>query len=346
MLTRAAAHFVQHLLGGAQRPKDMTMKEFMYECFRRDVARGQRSENMVIPEHTGILTSVSRLRLLSFNVHFFRSGYSGVELGDSSDEIFAVVKLLNPDLVLLQEVPASRIAETEQRLQALGYAYHVAAGSGDAHVLPPTGSFAHERLHVCIASRLPLGRKGPVLMDVDGHAAFVEVELPRPVHGEQHRSAQFGGDAQPRLRVYCLHLSVRCDASKRQREVAAVLRHAADASTPAAMTLIAGDFNQPNEPDYPAEEWRAIAADLRAAKLPLSDGTMEALRTGGFVPSWEAATLPRPLVASTAWNGAVVDYCYCSKPGAEPPPVEVEATYAYATLASDHLPLVVDLRVA
>ena len=79
------------------------------------------------------------------------------------------------------------------------------------------------------------------------------------------------------------------------------------------------------------------------AKLPLTDGAMDVLRTSGFVPSWEVATSPRPLVASSAWNGAVVDYCYTKLPPESG--MKVEATYFYHTLASDHLPLVVDFRV-
>ena len=79
------------------------------------------------------------------------------------------------------------------------------------------------------------------------------------------------------------------------------------------------------------------------AKLPLTDGSMDLLRASGYVPSWEVATTPRPLVASSAWNGAVVDYCYTKVPAASS--FKVEATYFYHTLASDHLPLVVDFLV-
>jgi hypothetical protein len=45
-----------------------------------------------------------RLRAVSFNVHFFRRGYSDVALSDSTEEVLAVVKQLNPDLLFLQEV--------------------------------------------------------------------------------------------------------------------------------------------------------------------------------------------------------------------------------------------------
>ena len=79
----------------------------------------------------------------------------------------------------------------------------------------------------------------------------------------------------------------------------------------------------------------------------------------------------RPLAASSAWNGAIVDYCFvrangvaCEhgkgsqqalhhhqhhhrhhRHGSTPGGITVEASYFYHTLASDHLPLVVDFNI-
>ena len=105
------------------------------------------------------------------------------------------------------------------------------------------------------------------------------------------------------------------------------------------LTLIAGDFNQPNEGDYPAAEWAKIAEDMTRAKLDLDDGAMERMRSAGFVPTFEAADSPSPRPATTAWNGALVDYIYANRPSH----ARVRSTVAYHTLASDHLPLVGDL---
>ena len=130
----------------------------------------------------------------------------------------------------------------------------------------------------------------------------------------------------------------------------ALLDHARERASSASIelpTIIAGDLNQPNETDYPPCEWRAIASDMRRAGLALTDGVMETLRKDGFAPSWEDAATQRPLAASSAWNGAVVDYCYARMPataraGGAVRLGGVEASYFYHTLASDHLPLVVD----
>ena len=156
---------------------------------------------------------------------------------------------------------------------------------------------------------------------------------------------------------------MRCPPSKRRDEIAAVIAHAeasqallatqrSGLGASATPTVIAGDFNQPNTWDYPPEEWAAIEADMARAGLPASDGVMQVMRDGGYLPSFEAATIRNAIPATTAWNGAVVDYCYVNDP-ARPAGVgmgagkslAVEASYAYYTLASDHLPLVTDFKL-
>ena len=131
-----------------------------------------------------------------------------------------------------------------------------------------------------------------------------------------------------------------------------------------------GDFNPPNQEDYPAEEWAAIAADMTRANLPLTDGVRAELRRAGFLPSFELPVEPSlaarggggesseggtsaptrpPLPATTAWNGAVVDYLFAQQSSSDRPPptaLEHEATYVHHTSVSDHLPLVVDFRIS
>ena len=84
---------------------------------------------------------------------------------------------------------------------------------------------------------------------------------------------------------------------------------------PGSLTLIGGDFNQPNEADYPPAEWRAIVADMRRAGLPATDGVRSELRAAGFVTTYESSGLLRPLPPTTAWNGAIVDYIYTNRKG-------------------------------
>jgi len=322
---RPAATFVQWMMDGCPpRPVGMRLKDFMYDCFKRDVSAGQAG-NAAIGSHAGFTANSSSrntLRVMTFNVHFFQRGFSGVVLGDALDEALSIVARLNPDILMLQEVPPSLLPKLQQRLAALDLPHGVSAGSADVHILDPSvGVYARERLHVYLASRLPLLHSAAVPM-LDGHAAFAELDL--------------GAGAS--AYVYSVHLSVRCPGSKRRDEVGAVLQHVASLGEPHKLTLIAGDMNQPNEDDYPPLEWSAIAQDMQRAKLDLSDGAMECMRSKGFVPTFEAAATPGPLPATTAWSGALVDYVYVRA-------ARVLATHTFHTLASDHLPLVSDILV-
>lgn len=112
LLDRPAACYVQRMLDRVAAPPGTSHKEVMYDCFLRDVERGRLVENPQIPLHRSIGSRYAqggklqggKLRVVSFNVHFFRSGYSEVELGDSFEEVLGVIGDLNPDICLLQEV--------------------------------------------------------------------------------------------------------------------------------------------------------------------------------------------------------------------------------------------------
>lgn len=180
LFTRPASHWVQHLMDGASRPAGVSMKEFMYECFKRDVARGELGENRDILRDIRVHRREGRsLRMVSWNVHFFSVGYSNVVLGDGLDEAKAVISLLHADVLLLQEVPPSVLGKLEKwLLDAEGYTHFVAAPSADPHVLAADSSvYAGERLLVLIASKRPFRQSAQVAMANGGHAAFAEIEL-------------------------------------------------------------------------------------------------------------------------------------------------------------------------
>ena len=152
---RPPSSFVRHFLTGAPARADgVPMKEFMYTCFEQDVQHGARVENVAIPTHQPGQTR--RLRMVSFNVHFFRAGYSTVVRHDASDEILDIIRSLNADLLLLQEVPASEKTRLMHKLQAWGYEYAVAAPSAEVHTLPPdSAAYPNERLQAMLPSKQP-----------------------------------------------------------------------------------------------------------------------------------------------------------------------------------------------
>ena len=228
----------------------------MYGCFLKDIA-ALKNVDAVLPQHQGFSDSFRTLRVATFNVHFFRSGFSSVTLEDSTLDALSVVETLNPDIMLFQEVPASALEYLSSKLRSMGFLHFVAAGSADVHVLPadmPNFPFPGDRLHACLASKLEVASTEVIPM-LDGHAAHAEVKL-----------GKLGGNAGNVL-IYSAHLSVRCPGSKRRAEVDALIRHFSSHTSLSPFIILGGDLNQPTEQDYPEKEWAAIAADMRNAGL-------------------------------------------------------------------------------
>ena len=343
---RDPAEWTQHLMSGGKKPADIPVKEFMYKCFKRDVERG-RSRNADIPQR-----SVPRngMRVVTFNVHFLCAGYSEVVLYDSEDEVTRVVRTLDADVLLLQEVPESRVRPLSHKLaRELGYAHSVAAGSADVHVLDSSvARFGGERLHVLVLSRWPFRDSAAVPMGPTGHAAFAEVLAPR---GNAIAGAS-SSDAVVPVHIYSAHLSVRCPPNLRRHEITMLLRHAAKRSAAqptAAGSIIAGDLNQANEDDYPHDEWAAMAADMRFAGLPLDDGVRAAQRAAGFINSFDMCGPIRAVKpATSAWNGALVDGIHVRTQQHDNDTgwntMRCSGSWVFSTMASDHLPLVADFN--
>ena len=381
--SRPPARFVQHLLTGfPAKPPRVPFKRFMYDCFLEDVAALAGSSVAAVSAAPRGLA----LRLATFNVHFFRRGFSDVALEDSRAVVLADLTALDPDVAFLQEVPASEVEGLREDLRKRGWFHFVAAGAADVHVLPdsvgPVVSFPGERLHACIASKLPFLASGAAPLGDGGAAAFAEMSLSSggggggggsegggssgsdsgsdSGSGGSSGGGGSGGDADAATAlVYSAHLSVRCAGSVRRAEVAAIAAHArahaAAARARAAsgeagpavcgLMVVAGDLNQPSVADYPPDEWAALASDLDRAKIDRSDGVRETLRSHlGLVPSFAVAAsaatvaasirgssgsrsggsgaggglaahapgLAGALPATTAWNGAMVDFIYLS----------------------------------
>ena len=286
------------------------------------------------------------LRVMTFNVHFYRAGYSKYVTDWSAGKIVSLVGDLSPDVLLLQEVipdgPGSFLSPNsagnpslpnpidgdassltpvlDELARKLGYVHRSVAAAPDAHVIPDDteqyGGAAGRRLHVAILSRLPLRDTAAVPL-VTGFAAHATIAL-RGKAGdgeeeEKQRTERLGDQEEVLVSLYSTHLSVRCPPDTRRREVARIMEHAdatasATRTGPVASVIIGGDFNQASEADYPAEEWAVIEADMRGAGLPPDDGVSTDLRAAGYAHSFEEARVPRP--GFSAWNGALVDHVW------------------------------------
>eukprot|EP00613_Pedinella_sp_CCMP2098_P045562 CAMPEP_0171787908 /NCGR_PEP_ID=MMETSP0991-20121206/64181_1 /TAXON_ID=483369 /ORGANISM="non described non described, Strain CCMP2098" /LENGTH=126 /DNA_ID=CAMNT_0012396951 /DNA_START=91 /DNA_END=468 /DNA_ORIENTATION=+ len=126
-------------MAGTPKPKNVAFKDWMYSCFKEDVSWGGSRWNDKIPEHKHFAPSLlvdtssdksggGTFRVVTFNVHFFRVGFSSTIIGDSLGECLDVIAALSADVLLLQEVPASLVGPVTIRLKALGFPHPTFAG--------------------------------------------------------------------------------------------------------------------------------------------------------------------------------------------------------------------------
>jgi endonuclease/exonuclease/phosphatase family metal-dependent hydrolase len=114
------------------------------------------------------------------------------------------------------------------------------------------------------------------------------------------------------VRIIGTHLEVK-SASSREREIKDILQFSH--STSQELQVIVGDFN-----------------------CLESDVVFQYTKDAGFVNSFEAVGWERPNY--TCWTGTTIDFILVSRALAR----HVDGAYVYHSTASDHLPIIVDLK--
>lgn len=317
--------FVESMMSG----QPIKGQDGMYQCFLKDVRRERWRNRWVESSH-----SSSGFRFASFNIHFFRSGPGAKQLADTTQTILQDIRQINADAVAVQEVPVSLVPEFRQQLVAIGYEHTMAATAPKVHKVSGDG----EQLMVMVVSRQPFLTSGAVTIG-DGEAAYAAVRW---------------SESEVVL-MFSVHLSVRCPPEARLSQMQRLLAHMKSPRRligehllpqgSAFLLLTGGDMQQPYSRDYPADEWRAIAADLNATGLPSTDGVRQLMASSGFSDARtqldnEGPGMPGPRM--TAWNGVVVDNIYFKLLSGEKslPPLELNSVNILYTESSDHLPIV------
>jgi endonuclease/exonuclease/phosphatase family metal-dependent hydrolase len=335
---------------GESFPRGRHAKEQMYSAFKSDVALARTARlDLRLPTRD---EKQPTLRVMTFNVHFWRGSYGGDVDSNTHvniDEILEIVQSTNADVLLLQEVAAPGLDEGQtayvaggdpgiDRLRKLGYRHVVVSDSPSVHRLPTDFPvYSGRLLRVAVLSRLPFRRAHSVALGrtrADGGCAFALIDLPQD---------------GPTVGFVSTHLSVRCEPAKRKMEAEGILRalqniqaevssarERVSSVAPTEDFLIGGDFNQAVEEDYSDDEWQAMAIDMKGAGIPLSDGVADAFKTAGWRRSFlEAGASPARF---SAWNGSLVDFIWHNTGGK----LRCVGTWELYTDASDHLPIVAD----
>lgn len=116
-------------------------------------------------------------------------------------------------------------------------------------------------------------------------------------------------------------------------------------SDPAALgnnVMLCGDFNSVRRADYTPDVWQAVKNDacgrIGLSELPTS--VLDYLKRVGFTDSFSFKGVPGPKF--TVWNGTTIDFIMLKNWQ-----IPLAGCYVYyMPYASDHLPVIVDLKVS
>lgn len=289
--------------------------------FARDCKKYAFTENTKIPARTDDL---SRIRIATYNVHGWDDPFNNSNL----DGMCKVINTIDADVIILQEVVLNpQIIKTlSERLnctistrnfcKTMSYGWHGEFGNLVISKLPIHALTAH-------TYSTPKGRET---------RCFIKAELVL-AH-------------QKKLSIYGTHLEVRDTSdneSTRVSEVKELLKYAhADKNE---NIIITGDFNAVRKEDYDytvngKSVWDMLVEENKKRGFPTPTNALDTLKEHGFVDSFTKAQLPKPRF--TVWPGTAVDFIFVSPTWNLP----LNGSYVYYDAASDHLPVILDIKLA
>ncbi len=247
-----------------------------------------------------------RLRVMAYNI----------QAGAGSDHVFdlerqaKVIESEHPDLVGLEEVDVDWATRSDYVDEAswLAHRLHMRVFFAPIYTLPPDRTGAPEReFGVALLSRFPILRARN--LDITRLSTQDPNPVPAPAPG--FPEVQVLAHGRP-LWIYVTHLDYRADPGVRVTQVADMKKIMDRRHGP---KLLLGDFNaQPDDPEL----------------APLWSGLTDAMTVAGqrTTPTWPA-DVPTKRIDYVTFSSA---------------DVEVSGVHVPDTLASDHRPVVADLR--
>ena len=311
--------------------KDL-IKKLMYKHFCQDMKRIASSQS------SWRKTKKNAFVVSTFNVHFFQRGFSGTCVSNNMKDFLEFMKKEQPEFMLLQEVPSWDISKP---MMDIGYRIAVSASCPECHELPEDLQvydmdnkprqckqvMKDRRLRTmiayCVTKKNPWSLVSTKCVRIDERKGQVSV-------------ATFSNEEGRLIALITLHLSVRCEPSRRLNEMKHVIRYCNSHLKACDMIVVAGDFNQAVESDYTPENWKILAEDMKRARVPLSDGVSTFMSKHNFLCSFKACGVPVPVV--TCWGASRVDWIYI-RDQSEGKKLRIEDARVIGTDISDHAPL-------
>lgn len=318
---KPATIWQQYAQKGALQRGDIA-PSFMQDCAR------DTEQNSFIPQKNDAVA-----RVMTYNVHFWTDPFTK----RSYNDIIAVIKSVNADVVVLQEVRLFS-HEQEARIRA-----DFAAMGYNEQIFMPMNAFSQtpgDGFGNMILSKYPFAQR-PV-------KKIYEVNCGKREKRNFIHAVVSLPDGNT-VSVYGTHLDV-WDESGHTRLCQAKELVEIAANDKQKNILLLADWNAVRACDYQYKIAGQLVWSLQRANFMQRVGNkiglahiptdaLEHVEAHGFKDCFTVAGLLGPKY--TCWTGTVVDFIYCSKNWCLP----IAGCYAYHDASSDHVPIVMDIAL-
>lgn len=299
-----------------QRNRKNRIENFIADC------QALKDHNKKIPEHSH---DNSTLRIATYNVFGWKKP-SNAERKNNKDDIFEVIKSLDADIIVLEEVyeeNAEAFKKDKNRLAELGYQYE---SFGNAYKGKQTlfGNWILSKKPFISEPAVTYFNAQKMLERYKEDRCFVQMQVQLPNNKT--------------LSVYGTHLDV-FDTTEAVREEQINELLAVANNDKNDYVVIAGDLNSVRQKDYASVPglWEQITTDNMTRKEPTPILVSNALDEAGFTDCFTATEKPVP--GFTVWAGTTVDFMLLKNAHAVP----VKDAAVYFDASSDHIPVLMDI---
>ena len=269
-------------------------------------------------------------RIATYNVHYWTDAWTGGDQAANFDGILEVIKNINADILILQEVNWDESewnsltnSEIIQKFEALGYKYNIFGEA--AHIYgAPFGNV--------IFSKYPFKKSFSEKYNII-------------VNGEDRSYIYSLIELSPKnsISIFGTHLDVFDESGSVRKQQIEILTKKIDELKIDKNVLIAADFNEVRESDYQYDvEGKSVWEMLKADNLQRHDPTpvtvADHLVKSGYIDCFSKANILPPKF--TVWSGSMVDFIYLKNWN-----LDIVGCYAYYNAASDHIPVIMDVKI-
>jgi len=291
-------------------------------CYIQDCKK-LTHENSAIPFHQ---MNQNTVRFATYNVHFWHGAGHGKSKQGNFENIIKVIKKINADVIVLQEVVLSDKFDTIKLFEKMGYKYWAFCKTVNH------GSFGNMLLS-----------KYPIIKSVITKLFDADKKIKKQQRGFVNMRIQLPNNKA--VSVYGTHLDVYDESENtRLAEIQELIEFTKQDKN--QNIIVTADFNAVRKQDYQYKINDKLVWDLvnksNKSRFGINTPTkaLDELASESFVDSFTKSTIPGPKF--TVWSGTVVDFIFLNKNWNLP----ISGCYVMYTSESDHIPVIMDVKVS